>query len=100
MSSGKPKKYKEPPEAAILRARQIEDLAKLDEEENRRIKAMLRGPQGGKAFRSLSAPRSGSTPGNTAGSLISSTGFGMPASSATRGSASPGGRTVAQAMRR
>lgn len=100
MSSGRPKAPKEPPSAIILRARQIEDLAKLDEEENRRIKAMLRGPQGGRAFRPLSAPRSSNMPGNTAGSLVSSTGFSVPASVSTRASASPGGRTLAQAMRR
>ena len=48
----KPKTPKEPADAVALRARQIADLAKLDEEENRRIKALFRGRSGGRAFRS------------------------------------------------
>ena len=77
MSVGKPKKYKEPPEAKLLRARQIEDIAELDEEQNRRIKGMLRARLGGRAFRAPTAARSAA---NTAGSLVSATGFNAPAS--------------------
>ena len=85
MSAGKPKKYKEPPEAKVLRVRQIEDLADLDEEQNRRIKGMLRARLGGRAFRSPTAARSAA---NTAGSLVSATGFNTPASmSGSRGAA-------------
>lgn len=80
-------KQKEPKDAKLLRQRQLIDLADLDEEENRRIKALFRARQGGRAFRTPSATRA---PGNTAGggsagapsvsrsggSLIPSSGFG------------------------
>ena len=58
----KPKAPKEPADSLALRARQIADLAKLDEEENRRIKALFRGRSGGRAFRSA---------GGGAGSAVS-----------------------------
>lgn len=86
-------KQKEPKDAKQLRQRQLIDLAELDEEENRRIKALFRARQGGRAFRSPTAAR-GAT--NTAGgpSLIPSSGFGAP----TRGGSSggTGGRTPRQ----
>lgn len=62
---------KEPKDAKLLRQRQLIDLADLDEEENRRIKALFRARQGGRAFR---APTAARTATNTAG-----TGGGAPA---------------------
>ena len=50
-------KQKEPKDAKLLRQRQLIDLADLDEEENRRIKALFRARQGGRAFRAPSAAR-------------------------------------------
>lgn len=50
MSGGGSKK--EPRSAKELRNRQLMDLADLDEKENRRIKALFRARQGGRAFRS------------------------------------------------
>ena len=79
---------KEPKSAKMLRARQISDLADLDEEENRRIKALMNARSTGRAFRAPSSTRAGS---NTRGSLASSTGFNVPAISATRGASSVGG---------
>jgi hypothetical protein len=80
---------KEPKSAKLLRARQIADLADLDEEENRRIKALMNARASGRAFR---APGSTRTASNTrAGSLATSTGFNVPAISATRGAGSVGG---------
>lgn len=79
---------KESKEAKMLRARQISDLADLDEEENRRIKALMNARSTGRAFRAPSATR---TATNTRGSLASSTGFNVPAISATRGAGSVGG---------
>lgn len=61
MKSSKPK---EPESAKQLRARQIEDLAKLDEEENRRIKALFLRRSGSRAFRSSNTARSAA---NTSG---------------------------------
>lgn len=69
----KPKKPKEPRDAIALRQRQIQELAKLDEEENRRIKAMFRGRQGGRAFRSAGSSK---TAGNAAGAAFSAGGGG------------------------
>jgi hypothetical protein len=87
---GKPK---EPKDAKVLRQRQLIDLADLDEEENRRIKALFRARQGGRAFRAPTASRSATnTAGNASGgggaSLIPSSGF-SPGRGAT------GGRTGA-----
>jgi uncharacterized membrane protein len=81
------KKQKEPKDAKLLRQRQLIDLADLDEEENRRIKALFRARQGGRAFRAPTAARApsnmsgGSGSSNPAGgrsgaSLIPSSGFG------------------------
>lgn len=66
--ASKPKAPKEPAEAEALRERQLQDLTKLDEEQNRRIKQMFRGRSGGRAFRAPTAMRSASnTAGNSAG---------------------------------
>ena len=66
---------KEPRSAKELRKRQLMDLADLDEDENRKIKALFRARMGGRAFRS---PTSARTSGNSAGggSLIPASGFG------------------------
>jgi hypothetical protein len=79
---------KEPRSAKLLRARQIADLADLDEEENRRIKALMNARASGRAFR---APGSARAASNTRGSLATSSGFNVPAISATRSAGSVGG---------
>ena len=93
MGGGGPK---EPKSAKLLRARQIADLADLDEEENRRIKALLNARSSGRAFR---APGSTRTASNSRGSLATSTGFAMPASSATRSAARGGMGALVSAVR-
>ena len=75
-------KQKEPKDAKLLRQRQLIDLADLDEEENRRIKALFRARQGGRAFRAPTAARAA---GNSAGSIIPSSGFSTPARSSSAG---------------
>ena len=76
-------KQKEPKDAKLLRQRQLIDLADLDEEENRRIKALFRARQGGRAFRVPTASRAA---GNSAGSsVIPSSGFSTPARSSSAG---------------
>ena len=75
-------KQKEPKDAKLLRQRQLIDLADLDEEENRRIKALFRARQGGRAFRAPTAARAA---GNSAGSVIPSSGFSTPARSSSAG---------------
>jgi uncharacterized membrane protein YgcG len=78
---------KEPKDAKLLRQRQLIDLADLDEEENRRIKALFRARQGGRAFRAPTAARAPSdvagsagsaspAGGRSGGSLIPASGFG------------------------
>lgn len=85
MGGGRPK---EPKTAKELRQRQLIDLADIDEEENRRIKALFRARQGGRAFRAPTAARSaGNSAGAAGASLIPSSGF-----SVSRG-AMPGGST-------
>ncbi len=56
MKSAKPPK--EDPSVKSLRERQVRDLAELDEEENRRIKAALRPSRGIGAIRRASAGNS------------------------------------------
>lgn len=51
MKSGKSKAPEPTTEEVALRARQMEDLSKLDEEENRRIKGILRSQSSGRLFR-------------------------------------------------
>lgn len=51
MNRSRPKPPTEDPSAAVLRERQVRDLADLDEEENRRIKAALTATRGVRAFR-------------------------------------------------
>lgn len=52
-----------------LRDRQIESLAELDEEENRRIKTAFRVSRGARAFRRVAT--SGNAPSNAAGGRAS-----------------------------
>lgn len=69
---------KEPKDAKVLRQRQLMDLADLDEEENRRIKALFRARQGGRAFRAPTAARTATDTagaGGGGGSLIPASGF-------------------------
>jgi hypothetical protein len=60
----KPKAPAEDPTTVLARARQMEELAELDEEENRRIKRMLIVGRGARAFRGNINSR---TPNGTAG---------------------------------
>lgn len=81
------------PEEKALRNRQAMDIAKLDEEENRRIKSMFSGGGGRKLFRSArssssarasaASPSSGGASTSSAGSARPYSGFG-----GSRGSAS------------
>jgi len=69
-------------EETSLRNRQAVDLAKLDDEENRRIKSLFAGGGTRKLFRSMRSARAGSA-------SASSSGAASPGSS---GSGSAGGR--------
>lgn len=69
MSFGsKPKAPAEPPENAMLRARQVSDLAKLDEQQNIKIKRMLNASRGARMFNGSASSRA--APGNFAGRSI------------------------------
>jgi hypothetical protein len=61
----KPKAPKEDPSTIAMRKQQGVDLAKLDEEENLRIKQLLVGQRGGRFFRGAPALRQ--APGNRSG---------------------------------
>ncbi len=76
MGGGKPK---EPKDAKLLRQRQLIDLADLDEEENKRIKALFRARQGGRAFRAPTAARAAGDSAGSAASVIPASGFQSPA---------------------
>jgi hypothetical protein len=70
----------EAPGVVLARQRQITDLAKLDEEENKRIKQMRSASRGVRAFRALRTGRSGGSSGSSVGSTSgSSGGFGSTA---------------------
>jgi uncharacterized membrane protein YgcG len=64
----RPKAPKEDPSVAVLRARQITDLAKLDEQQNVRIKRMFNAARGSRIFRGSPSGRVG--PGNAAGAPL------------------------------
>lgn len=64
MTSRAPKKQKPTAAQKAMEARQMVDLADLDEEQNRRIKQIFLARNGGRAFRSPTALRAAS---NTAG---------------------------------
>ena len=55
-----PKAPREDPSVAVMRERQIRDLAELDEEENRRMKAAFKVSRGVRAFRPSAAGGAGS----------------------------------------
>lgn len=57
----------EDPSVKVFRERQIEDLAKIDEEENRRLKMAFRLTRGVRAFRPSAAGGNGSTSGGSGG---------------------------------
>jgi hypothetical protein len=57
-----PEPPKESQEVIVARQRQITDLARLDEEENKRIKQMRAASRGVRAFRAM---RSGRSTGST-----------------------------------
>lgn len=59
----KPKTAKEDPSVARLRARQFQDLARLDEEQNTRIKRLMNAGYGRRAFKGSVATRL--APGDT-----------------------------------
>jgi hypothetical protein len=79
-----PSKPKDPPEAQALRERQVIDLAKLDEQQNIKIKRMLNASRGSRMFHGSSLTRSG--PSNTAGRALYS-----PRGSGSGGVAGGGG---------
>lgn len=67
----------EAPGVVLARQRQITDLAKLDEEENKRIKQMRSASRGVRAFRALRSGRaSGSGGGSTSGGAEPPSSFG------------------------
>lgn len=68
MSFKSPKTPKEAPEAAVLRARQVSDLAKLDEQQNIKIKRMLNASRGARMFQGSAISRA--APSNSAGRPI------------------------------
>jgi uncharacterized membrane protein YgcG len=91
----RPKAPKEDPSAAVLRARQITDLAKLDEQQNTRIKRMFNAARGSRIFRGSPSGRVG--PGNAAGSPLFSPrgtgGGGGTSGGGTSGGGTSGGGT-------
>lgn len=78
----KPKAPQATTEEKLLRSRQVEELARLDEEENRRVKGLVRGRMGAGSL--LSGRRSG---GRGRGSIVSSSGDGGGGGSTNRGGA-------------
>ena len=79
MSRRSPKPPEEDPSVGIARQRQFEELADLDEEENRRIKAALNAARGVRAFRGRGSGVSSAAIGSTGGgaqSAASSRAFG------------------------
>jgi hypothetical protein len=90
MSFGKPKMPKESPEAAVLRQRQIGDLVKLDDEQNIKIKRILNGARGVRAFAGSALTRA--APSNSAGRSAASAAGASPGAGAYRGGGGYGGR--------
>lgn len=60
-----PRAPQEDPSVKVIRERQLADLAKLDEEENRRLKAAFRISRGVRAFRPSAGGSAGSGGGST-----------------------------------
>lgn len=69
----------ESPEETAIRNRQALELAKLDEEENRRIKSMFAGGGGRKLFRSARSSKGGSAKAASPGTPTASapSGYGV-----------------------
>lgn len=61
MSYSKPKSPKRTAAEKAMEARQLRDLAAVDEEQNRRIKQIFLARSGGQAFRAPSALKAAST---------------------------------------
>lgn len=80
-SLSKPKAPKDDPATVAMRARQAEELTKLDEEENRRIKRMLLAARGTRMYRG--SPLTRGAVGNTAGAASGSGAGGGSASAAS-----------------
>lgn len=75
MSLSKPKPPKEDPASIALRERQLEQLAKLDDEENEKVKRLLLSTRGTQSYRGAPALRN--SPGNTRAPVVKSSGRGM-----------------------
>jgi hypothetical protein len=71
----KPKAPKEDPSTIALRERQAAELARLDEEENLRIKQLLIGQRGGRFFRGSPAMRA--APGDRSAGFTSAGSTGL-----------------------
>ena len=84
---GAPKPPKEDPEVKAIRQRQVADLAKTDEELNKRLKAMLRNSYSIRAFRSPSVAEAGSQVSGRTGRMFT----GGSAGGGGAGSAAGGG---------
>lgn len=81
----------ETPEEKSLRNRQAMDLAKLDDEENRRIKSMFAGGGGRKLFRSARSSASSRVSGASSPASSGSSATAPGASRTTAGSYGGGG---------
>jgi hypothetical protein len=68
----------ESPQAVTARQRQITDLAKLDDEENKRIKQMRSASRGVRAFRALRTARASTGGGGAVGSSLAAPGDNQP----------------------
>ncbi len=79
----------ETPEQAAMRAQQAEMLAKLNDEQNRKLKRLLSAASGMRAFRGSALSRG--TPGNRAGTGIASLIDTGGSSSGSAGAAAGGG---------
>lgn len=79
-----PKTPQEDPSVKVVRERQIADLAKLDEEENRRLKSAFRVSRGVRAFRPAAR-------GSTGGGSSSGGGSGSGGAGGKSGRVSVGG---------
>lgn len=97
MSLKKPKAPAEDPSTIALRERQVADLSKLDEDENRRLKTLMTATRGSRMFRGspVTRARPSNTAGTRSGSMFAPPGGGLfagPGSGGGGGSGSGGGR--------
>ena len=65
--ASKPKRPKPTSEELVMRQRQTEQLARLDEEENRRLKSMTRMRLGGRSLLGSKGPNAAAAPSPSAG---------------------------------